>query len=304
MGAKLTCLMTVGIVGTGLIGTSIGMGLVAEGVTVLGVDPNKDALQVAQRRFGISVPAEIGDLRQCEVVFVTAPPRYCAQAVIDVLNVVSGETVVTDATSVKSEIVEAVKQKIGLMPNFVPGHPMAGHEKSGPEYASQWMFRGAKWLVTPHEGCSGSAIKKLEKVIALLGANPVRCGLEEHDRAVAVVSHLPHVFAALLVKYGAQLDSKDIGGGSWRDLTRVAGVDPDLWTQILTGNKKPVADLLRLAAADLESLAQSLDEASLSEPEKNRGVESFFRDAQTAKQAFAETPTFESKPNRRAKKSN
>jgi len=296
--------MTVGIVGTGLIGTSIGMGLVAEGVTVLGVDPNAGALQVAQRRFGISMPAEIADLRDCEVVFVTAPPRFCADVITEVLNVVSGETVVTDATSVKSEIVEAVRQKIGLLPNFVPSHPMAGHEKSGPEYASQWMFRGAKWLVTPHEGCSGTAIKKLEKVVELLGGVPVRCGLDEHDRAVAVVSHLPHVFAALLVNYGAELESKDIGGGSWRDLTRVAGVDPDLWTQILTGNRRPVASLLRRAAQDLAALANDLDAASLADSTKNVGVDAFFRNAQEAKKAFAEPSNPEIKPVRRSKKSN
>jgi len=296
--------MTVGIVGTGLIGTSIGMGLVAEGITVLGVDPNREALQIAQRRFGISVPAEIANLRECEVVFVTAPPRFCAQAIVDVLNVVSGETVVTDATSVKSEIVEAVNKQIGLLPNFVPSHPMAGHEKSGPEFASQWMFRGAKWLVTPHEGCSGQAIKNLEKVIGLLGGVPVRCGLEEHDRAVAVVSHLPHVFAALLVKYGAELDSRDIGGGSWRDLTRVAGVDPDLWTQILTGNKRPVAEVLRRAAKDLEALGTALENASLSDPAKNALVDQFFRDAQISKKAFAEPVSAESKPAKRSKRSN
>lgn len=296
--------MTVGIVGTGLIGTSIGMGLVAEGVTVLGVDPNRDALQVAQRRFGISMPAEIADLRVCDVVFVTAPPRHCAQAIINALNVVSGQTVVTDATSVKSEIVQSVREKIGLMPNFVPGHPMAGHEKSGPEYASQWMFRGAKWLVTPHEGCSGQAIKDLEKVISILGGVPIRCGLDEHDRAVAVVSHLPHVFAALLVKYGAELESKEIGGGSWRDLTRVGGVDPDLWTQILTGNKGPVADILRRAAKDLEDLSADLEKASLSESEKNVPIDRFFREAQQAKKAFEEADPTETKPARRSKRSN
>ena len=114
---------------------------------------------------------------------------------------------------------------------------MAGHEKGGAEYASAWLFRDARWILTPDKKASKGAVSAVEGLVKAVGAIPIRLDSSLHDRHVAILSHLPHALAAVLVLMAADLQHLEVAAGSWRDVTRVGGVDPELWTQILTGNR-------------------------------------------------------------------
>jgi len=250
--------MKIGIVGLGLIGGSIGLALREPGREIVGHDPSPANAELAKSRFCVDSLAPLADVAKADVVFVAAPPLH----VLGVLEQISRErgpsTVVTDCTSVKAEIVawaEAAKANW-----FVGGHPMAGHEKSGPGFASSWMFRNARWILTPASKTDRSAIQAVEALVKSMGATPVKTDANGHDRQVAILSHIPHVFAAVLVNLGAGLSRTDISGGSWRDLTRVGGVDPDLWSQILIGNRMELVKALTETEEEVHRFRVALED--------------------------------------------
>lgn len=180
---------------------------------------------------------------QAEAVFVAVPPDATISVLERVMEIAAPGTVVTDCASVKSEIAAwALDRRFARL---VPGHPMAGHEKGGAAFASAWMFRGARWILTPTAATAGSSLKIIEGLVRAMGAQPVRIDAAGHDRHVATISHLPHVLAAALVQMGESLDLGEATGGSWKDMTRVGGVDPDLWTQIMMGNRHELAQVVR-----------------------------------------------------------
>jgi prephenate dehydrogenase len=273
-GAKLEP-MVVGVVGLGLIGGSVGLALREPGRTILGYDPDTDAQKTARDRFCVDETSSLEEVAQADVVFVAAPPAKLT-GVLDDLRRAKGEhTILTDCTSVKAEAVAwALDTK---EPNFVPGHPMAGHERSGAAFASAWMFRNARWILTPVKTTSKPAVKSVETLVKAMGAVPVRVDPDSHDRHVALLSHLPHALAAVLVEMGDQLDRTEVAGGSWRDLTRVGGVDPDLWTQILMGNRVELSKTLGDFEQRLADLRRLLD------TEDRAAVHSFLARAQSAK---------------------
>ena len=136
---------------------------------------------------------------------------------------------------------------------------MAGHEKGGAAYASAWMFRGARWVLTPVRSTETAAIRLVEALVKAMGATPVRVEATAHDRHVATVSHLPHALAAVLVNLGETLESAEVAGGSWRDMTRVGGVDPELWTQIMMRNRHELVHAVRDCEAGLAALREALE---------------------------------------------
>jgi prephenate dehydrogenase len=248
--------MTIGIVGTGLIGASVGMSLKAKGYEILGHDSNPTNLKIARERYAIDMAPGLETLaKECRVVFICVPPALLIPVSKEVVQLRGPETVVTDCGSIKQELAEWAKDH----PWFVPGHPMAGHEKGGPKFASNWLFRGAKWIITPHENNDESAVKQVEQLVREMQATPIRLRPEVHDKHVGVLSHLPHILAALLLEQGSELGSTQVGGGSWKDLTRVAGVDPNLWTQILLGNRRELVAILSQARSRLEGIETALE---------------------------------------------
>jgi len=263
----------VGIVGLGLIGGSIGLALRRGGLKVTGFDPDETALQVASERGCIDMPGSLEEACQSEVIFVCAPPPRAAEVCRKVLELAPDTAVITDATSTKTDVMAAVADH----PQFVPGHPMAGAESSGATNARADLFQGATWILTPGPSTSEEAVANVELAVRQMGANPIRMAAAAHDTHVAVVSHLPHVFAGLLVKLAAEYADPKAAGGSWRDLTRVAGVDPELWMQILTSNREQAAKMISESELILAHLRKALiveDEAA---------VRTFFEQAREAK---------------------
>ncbi|MEO7442119.1 MAG: prephenate dehydrogenase/arogenate dehydrogenase family protein, partial [Acidimicrobiales bacterium] len=181
------------VVGTGLIGASIGLALRARGWHVTGRD--RDPAR-STRAAVLGAVDEIGVDADAEITFVATPVSAIADAALAAL---AGGGLVTDVGSVKAPIVSAVGS-----PRFVGGHPMAGSEQEGVDGADAGLFEGATWVLTPAEGTDPAAFARVRAVVASLGADVVAVSPERHDALVAVVSHVPHLTAATLMGLAAE----------------------------------------------------------------------------------------------------
>jgi prephenate dehydrogenase len=242
------------ISGTGLIGASIGLGLRRQGWRVTGWDPDAEVLERAMLAGAIDVAAAShteasgGD---CDLVVLAGPPGGVLASLADL----DTGALVTDVAGVKSPVVAAA----GHLARFVGGHPMAGREMSGPDAASAALFRGAAWVLAT-DGAAAGDVEQMERVVRSLGARPVLMTAAEHDAAVAVVSHLPQVLAAALIREaGASHTALDLAAGSFRDLTRVAASDPTAWRELLAANREYAAGAIRRYGARLESWADAIE---------------------------------------------
>lgn len=216
------------MIGTGLIGASVGLAARERlGATVAGVDPDPSAA-LAVGAIDEAVPLADA-LEGAETAFVAVPVPLLAETTAAVLAAADPGCVVTDVGSVKAPLVGAVDDE-----RFVGGHPLAGAEQGGAAAARADLFDGAAWFLTPTGHTSGIALESLHRLLSGLGARPSVIEAEVHDRAMATVSHLPHVLANVLV--GLAGDAVPATGPSFRDATRVAGANPDLWAGIYAGN--------------------------------------------------------------------
>ncbi|MDP3983910.1 MAG: prephenate dehydrogenase/arogenate dehydrogenase family protein [Acidimicrobiia bacterium] len=247
--------MEAALLGTGLIGSSIGIGLRGLGWTVVGWDPDPTALRGAGSVGAIDRTSveEGAAVEGADLVVLAGPPL----AIEARLRSLSTEAIVTDVAGVKVPMVEAAHHLAG----YVGGHPMAGRETSGPEGASGSLFRGATWILTT-DGVGSGPLEFMERLVFDLGAVPVRMEAAEHDAAVAAVSHLPQVVASALVnRVGRNPAALDLAAGGFRDLTRIALSDPAWWSDVLVENRASLAPLLRELAEDLEVWAERLEDA-------------------------------------------
>lgn len=229
--------------GTGLLGASVGLALRSQGWEVSGWDPNPSSLDEAIRRGAIGSPLD-GPDTDADLVVLAAPP----DAIVASLEVMATEALVTDIAGVKTPVVSVA----GHLPHFVGGHPMAGGETSGASLATRSMFHGATWVLTS-DGADPDDLARMEEIVRSLGANPLVMTAEEHDAAVARVSHLPHVLAAALMRLvEADPATLSLAGGGFRDLTRIAAGDSTWWAEVLTANAEQVS-------TSIEDLQRVLD---------------------------------------------
>ena len=247
------------VVGTGLLGTSVGLALSQAGVEVWLSDLNHEHVRTASGLgAGILAPAE----GVAQLTVVAVPPDHIAAHVVAALT---RGGVVTDVGSVKGlpleEVIDGASED--ELSRYVGGHPMAGSERSGPLAASVALFDGRPWAITPHVHSSTAAVALVEALARLCGAEPVRLSPVEHDRAVARTSHLPHLLAVLTAGQlaEAQPEHLSLSGQGVRDVTRIAGGDPDMWGQIIRANRAAVTEILRDVQLDLARLLGVLDAA-------------------------------------------
>ncbi|HLP23130.1 MAG TPA: prephenate dehydrogenase, partial [Microbacteriaceae bacterium] len=247
---------SVRIVGVGLLGTSIGLALRQHGVDVMLDDASPTNVRIAAD-YGAGRPA--GEREQPELIFVCVPPDVTAQVVEAELALHPRATVV-DVASVKSSIVQALQASGADLSRYIPSHPMAGRERGGPSAGRADLFTGRPWVVCWHAGAVSSA--PLEAIIRLLGAQPVSLSAEDHDRAVALVSHVPQLVSSLMARRLGEARPADVqlAGQGVRDVTRIAASDPDLWVQILGANAGAVRDVLAEIAGDLHRIVRALDD--------------------------------------------
>lgn len=243
----------VGIVGAGLVGTSIALACRRAGLEVLLSDTNDDHVRTAT---GLGAGRSWPEGERPQLVVVAVPPDHLGAAIADALD---GGAVVTDVGSVKSGPLAAVSGHPGIT-RYVGGHPMAGSERSGPLAASAALFDGRPWAITPHEAADPDAVALVEALAALCGAVTVRLSPEEHDRAVARTSHLPHLLASLAAGalVDAPADHLALSGQGVRDVTRIAAGDPALYGQIVSANSAAVTTLLAEVRDRLDAVLGAL----------------------------------------------
>ncbi len=244
------------IVGAGLLGTSIGLALRRAGIETLLSDVSEEHLRTASG-LGAGRVRSAGD--RPRLVVVAVPPDHLAGAILDALR--RTDAVVTDVGSIKSAPERAVSAAAGdLVDRYVGGHPMAGSERSGPLAANAALFDGRPWAVTPHVGARPEAVAVVEELARVCGAVPVSMSPDEHDRAVARTSHLPHLLAVLVAGRLAHAPESHLAlsGQGVRDVTRVAGGDPGLWQQIVTLNAEALHGLLAEVREELDVLQRAV----------------------------------------------
>ena len=227
------------VVGTGLIGGSIGLALKRRGWHVSGVDHDPAR---AQRAVAIGAIDMVGLDPNAEITFLATPVRAVAEAARAALAATQG--IVTDVGSVKGSIVEAVAHA-----RFIGGHPMAGSEQEGIDGADADLFAGAVWVLTPTPATDDSHLNVLRSVIRDLGADVVALAPEHHDALVAVVSHVPHLAAASLMCLADDRGTEHrallrLAAGGFRDMTRIASGHPGIWPDICAENRPAIVDVL------------------------------------------------------------
>jgi len=238
------------ILGTGLIGTSIGLGLRANGWHVTGWDTDVATGTAALAKGGLDVLAESEDAAcqgPLDLLVLATPPEaageFVARARVPWLTI--------DTAGAKSVIAAASN-----LARFVATHPMAGREVSGPAAATASLFNGATWVIATDDAAAAD-MEEVEAFIGVLGARPVRMTAADHDAAVAVISHLPQLLAASLIGLaGEHPEAMNLAAGSFRDLTRVAGSDPKLWLDVLAANRTEVLAAVTELQERLGSLAE------------------------------------------------
>ncbi|HEY7379963.1 MAG TPA: prephenate dehydrogenase/arogenate dehydrogenase family protein [Gaiella sp.] len=251
---------SVAVVGTGLIGASIGLGATRQGMGVRGWDPDPDVLAVAVERGAVQGAASVADaLDGAELVVVAAPVAVLPDVVREVLAGAPSECVVTDVGSTKGAVCAAA----GSDSRFIGGHPICGAETRGPERASAELFDGAIWFLTPAASAELERFRALHGFVTTLGARPVAIDPGAHDRLVAVTSHLPHALANVLLNHAGatRVDGHDplqAAGGSLRDMTRIAGANPRIWVDIFLDNRDALAAALAEHRRRVEQLEAAL----------------------------------------------
>ncbi len=240
------------VIGLGLIGSSIGLRLRELGWHVSGSDLNIDR---SNRALELGVIDRIGNDDDASVVFIATPPSEVVAIASRVLEDPARRSVIaTDVAGVKARIAREMDS-----PRFVGGHPMAGSEQEGPDGADRDLFRGATWVLTPNEYTDTNALQRVREIVSSLGADPLLLAPERHDALVAVVSHLPHLTAAILMAVAADSSAEHhsllrLAAGGFRDMTRIAAGDPAIWPDIFRENGTAILEAL-------DALLVRLDEA-------------------------------------------
>jgi prephenate dehydrogenase len=245
------------IVGVGLLGASIGLGLRAKGIEVILADASPTHLAIAVD-YGAGRPAAAGDRPQLIVVCV--PPDVTADVVAAELEAFP-EAIVTDVASVKVAVYENLRDRGADLSRYIGTHPMAGRERGGPMSGRADLFAGRPWVVVDHGNVSYQDAAAIDDLILDLGATLVELTPEQHDAAVALVSHVPQVVSSLMARrlIEAPHASVNLAGQGLRDVTRIAASDPELWVQILGQNAQPVVEILRGYRNDLDRFIDALE---------------------------------------------
>ena len=255
------------VIGVGLIGGSLARALREKGevAEVVGSGRNEDNLRAAVR-LGVVDRYDTDPARAvagANVVVVAVPLGAIAPVLRAIVPVLSPDAVITDVGSAKGCVVADVERVYGhIPPNFVPGHPIAGTEKSGVEASFSTLFQRRRVILTPLAETAATAHRLVKSMWEMTGAEVVDMGVRHHDAVLAATSHLPHMLAYTLVDTLARLDDRAeifrYAAGGFRDFTRIASSDPRMWHDICVANREQLLEMIALFGADLSRLAEAI----------------------------------------------
>jgi prephenate dehydrogenase len=260
---------TVVVVGVGLIGGSLAAALRAlpEPPRVIGVDADERTRAVARERGIVHDavgPADADAALLAAELVVLATPVGAAGEWLARLGRIGYAGVVTDVASTKAGITADAERLLGGEATFIGGHPMAGSERSGIEACDPELFRGTYYVLCPSDATPIDAYSRLHQLVTSIGARAIAVSPDAHDRAVAAISHAPHVAASALTNLAAERagDGEDVlrlAAGGFKDMTRIAAGSPDLWAGICLDNRDAVIGALGDLSAQLGEFSRLLD---------------------------------------------
>lgn len=264
------------VIGVGLIGGSFALALREAGRVqhITGIGRSRENMQ---RALALGEIDEIADdvesaLKDAELVFLAVPVGQIGEIMAQMSAYLAPSAIVTDAGSTKQDVVAAARSHFAPhLKNFVPGHPVAGAERSGADAANADLFRGKNVVLTPLEETSREATQKVTELWEACGARISRMSANRHDEILAAVSHLPHVLAFALMNHvvSAGADGSDdahdndllrFAGSGFRDSTRIAGSSPEMWRDICLGNRKALLNQIDAYQKELTAVREMLSD--------------------------------------------
>ena len=255
--------MKIVVVGLGVIGGSFTMALKEAGYDdVYGIDINEESLEKAKKlgliKDGFTNGQEI--VKSADFIIISLYPRLVKQFIIDNKDNFKDGAVITDATGIKKLFIEDIVKILPENIDFVFGHPMAGREKKGIDFASSQVFKGANYILTPVARNKEENLNMIEDLVYKIGFKRVkRITPDYHDEMIGFTSQLPHSLAVALVN--SDVEGRETGsfiGDSYRDLTRIANINEDLWSELFLGNKENLLKSIENFEVELDKIKDAI----------------------------------------------
>ena len=256
------------IIGVGLIGGSLARALKKTGAVSEVVGAGRDVAHLEKAKalgvidhFETDISLAVKD---CDMVVVAVPLGAMQSVFEKIAPVITSDMIITDVGSAKGSVVKAAQAAFKVIPEtLVPGHPIAGTEKSGVEASFAELYENRRIIITPLETSSVAAISKVRSMWQACGADVIEITIEHHDEVLAATSHLPHMLAFSLVDTLAKMDAKneifDFAAGGFRDFTRIASSDPDMWRDICLANGDALVEMIKKFSDDLQLLSNAIE---------------------------------------------
>jgi cyclohexadieny/prephenate dehydrogenase len=256
------------IIGAGLIGGSIARSVQKRGLArhVTVYDASESVRErVRELGFADAVPDAIADaVKGADIVILCVPVGACGAVASQIGSHLKAGAIISDTGSVKGAVVKAVQSHLGADVHFIPAHPVAGTEYSGPDSGFDGLFDNRWCILTPFENTDATALKNLTTLWEKMGANVETMTAEHHDLVLAITSHVPHLIAYNIVGTAADLEQVTqsevikFSAGGFRDFTRIASSDPTMWRDIFLNNKAAVLEVLGRFTEDLIALQRAI----------------------------------------------
>ncbi len=256
------------IIGVGLIGGSLARALKKAGAVGEVVGTGRDAAHLEKAKsLGVIDTFETDislAVKDCDMVVVAVPLGAMQSVFEKITPVITNDMIITDVGSAKGSVVKAAQAAFKVIPEtLVPGHPIAGTEKSGVEASFPELYENRRIIITPLKTSSATAISKVTSMWQACGADVIETTIEHHDEVLAATSHLPHMLAFSLVDTLAKMDAKseifDFAAGGFRDFTRIASSDPDMWRDICLANGDALVEMIKKFSDDLQKLSNAIE---------------------------------------------
>ena len=258
----------VAILGMGLIGSSIARALKKHGLagSIVGGDGNQ---AVCDRAVQIGLAEAMttdmaAAVAGADLVVMAVPVGACGAVASSMAPGLAPGAIVTDVGSVKKSVLNDVAQHLPKGVQFIPGHPLAGTEHSGPDAGFAELFEGRYWILTPEDDVDPAAVERLKSILVTMGAQVETMTPEHHDRVLAITSHLPHLIAYTIVGTATDLaeETKNevirYSATGFRDFTRIAASDPVMWRDVFLNNREAVLEILQRFTEDLTALQRAI----------------------------------------------
>jgi cyclohexadieny/prephenate dehydrogenase len=258
----------VALIGIGLIGSSISHAVRRKGLagSITGSARSRATIEtaLALRLVDRGCVHAADAVKGADLVILSVPVGACAALAAEIAPNLRQGAILTDVGSVKAAVVRDVAPHVPKGVHFIPGHPIAGTERSGPEAGFAELFDGRWTVLTPEPGTDKAAVQKLESFWTALGSKVEIMSAEHHDMVLAVTSHLPHLIAYNIVNTAAHLERVTnsevikFSAGGFRDFTRIAASDPTMWRDVFLNNKEAVLEMLGRFSEDLTELQRAI----------------------------------------------